>query len=421
MEGVPILPGRKMILRFVVLAVVSGVVTYALFRQQAYDRPIQLGEAAARIEAMRNAYATGAADRDVRGEPDQLVPTTTLAAAQTSTIRGRPTTTTTSTTTTSTSTSTTTSTTTSSSTTTTTTVAATTSATILQPQQGGNSSSSSSCSLTSLESCRVCLVTPFCDRVEAMLNAMLSIAMQTHTNWEVQVGLNNYNKECPITVANLPVRLREVMTDEMISRVFIHNATEREKSGNTGVMRNLAMRHCSGEFIAFLDDDDLALPDRLEIQVQQLISHPDVVIAGANAYIMEPRRNYTARFDANGVFHPLLPSRELWEQLGLGDYEFAFLIHAIENTTHDETGLGFISPIHFYRGSNFFICSLVSINRTFIVQHHLEFPDMSLVEDLHFWSHIGKVDDYKRPVLHTRTKLGGYDSGEHGRPKKRGL
>src|SRR5688572_6482931 len=47
---------------------------------------------------------------------------------------------------------------------------------------------------------------------------------------------------------------------------------------NQGVAgaRNLGLMHAQGEYIAFLDDDDLRLPGSLDHQVQHLDAHPEV-------------------------------------------------------------------------------------------------------------------------------------------------
>ena len=47
--------------------------------------------------------------------------------------------------------------------------------------------------------------------------------------------------------------------------------------------RNKGLDVCKGEFIAILDDDDLMLPNRLELQVNFLDSHPEIGAVGGNA------------------------------------------------------------------------------------------------------------------------------------------
>jgi len=59
---------------------------------------------------------------------------------------------------------------------------------------------------------------------------------------------------------------------------------------NQGVAaaRNTAIKHSSGELIAFLDQDDLWLPEKLELQVDYLLHNPDVGLVHSNmSYINE--------------------------------------------------------------------------------------------------------------------------------------
>jgi len=45
-------------------------------------------------------------------------------------------------------------------------------------------SATSACTLQTRRGCLVSVITPFCQRIDATLNALASIAQQTHPNWE---------------------------------------------------------------------------------------------------------------------------------------------------------------------------------------------------------------------------------------------
>lgn len=55
-------------------------------------------------------------------------------------------------------------------------------------------------------------------------------------------------------------------------------------SGLPGAARNRAASACTGEFVAFLDADDLWVPEKLERQIQALDGHPDIGLMHTAAY-----------------------------------------------------------------------------------------------------------------------------------------
>ena len=59
---------------------------------------------------------------------------------------------------------------------------------------------------------------------------------------------------------------------------------------NTGIAgaRNEALGLARGELIAVMDSDDVALPERFEVQVAYLREHPECVVVGSRALIIDP-------------------------------------------------------------------------------------------------------------------------------------
>jgi glycosyltransferase involved in cell wall biosynthesis len=59
---------------------------------------------------------------------------------------------------------------------------------------------------------------------------------------------------------------------------------------NTGLARalNEGLAHCRGEFVARMDGDDVALPERFARQVAFLRGHPDVVVVGTRVLYVNP-------------------------------------------------------------------------------------------------------------------------------------
>ncbi|MBD2730342.1 glycosyltransferase family 2 protein [Nostoc sp. FACHB-892] len=63
------------------------------------------------------------------------------------------------------------------------------------------------------------------------------------------------------------------------------------QNGGLSVARNRGISHATGEFIAFLDADDLWTSDKLELQLAVLEQHPEVGIAYSWTYFMNEKEN----------------------------------------------------------------------------------------------------------------------------------
>ncbi len=117
---------------------------------------------------------------------------------------------------------------------------------------------------------RVSVIMPFFD-VDASFfrEAIESVLAQTWSDWElllVDDGSTNGSSEMAQGYAGRhPDRIRYL---------------QHEGHQNLGMSasRNLALRHATGEYIAFLDADDIWLPDKLERQVPILVSRSEAAL-----------------------------------------------------------------------------------------------------------------------------------------------
>lgn len=99
--------------------------------------------------------------------------------------------------------------------------------------------------------------------VEALLPAALdSLIAQSYRNWEAVVVDDGS------TDGTAGVLRKYAAHEPRIRPIF-------SPHGGRGLARNTSLEHCRGDFIALLDSDDLALPDRLEKQVQFLSQYPE--------------------------------------------------------------------------------------------------------------------------------------------------
>lgn len=99
-------------------------------------------------------------------------------------------------------------------------------------------------------------------------DAVLSLLTQTHREFELLIVDDASTDKTRDT-------LEELVTQDHRIRV-ITNAT------NLGLTRslNIALRQAQDDFVARMDADDIAMPDRLEKQLAYLESHPDIDVVG---------------------------------------------------------------------------------------------------------------------------------------------
>lgn len=83
---------------------------------------------------------------------------------------------------------------------------------------------------------------------------------QTYTNWELIIVDDCSND-------NTDEVVKHFLSDTRIK--YLHN----EKNSGAALTRNYAIREAQGEYIAFLDSDDLWMPDKLEKQVRFMKEH----------------------------------------------------------------------------------------------------------------------------------------------------
>lgn len=107
----------------------------------------------------------------------------------------------------------------------------------------------------------VSVVMPTFNRMPFLPPALESLWAQTFRDWELIIADDGSDAETRRFLSTLeqPPRIRVLWLPH---------------SGRPGVARNAALRVVRGEYVAFLDSDDLWLPQKLERQMASLRSHP---------------------------------------------------------------------------------------------------------------------------------------------------
>jgi GT2 family glycosyltransferase len=189
----------------------------------------------------------------------------------------------------------------------------------------------------------VTVIVPHCNRPELVHKALLSIHGQTMPPAEILLIDDNSTAENREKLMEMSSSLATILTTP----------------GKVGpaVARNFGAQHAKSEWLAFLDDDDLYLPDKLERQIRYLEAHPEVVALGGGSKMVTPdgveeiwggnappRRLSVADALCNtaSMSQALMIRRDVFLALGgfdvnlvhLEDFEFGIRLLAAGNETH---------------------------------------------------------------------------------------
>jgi len=117
--------------------------------------------------------------------------------------------------------------------------------------------------------------------------ALDSLAAQTFTDWEWVLVDDGSTDATPSVLAEFQQRFGERVR-------ILHNAT------NLGltVSLNRGLSEVKGELVARMDDDDMAHPERLARQVEEMRRHSNLVLTGTSGYRIN---------ESTGLIQPYLP------------------------------------------------------------------------------------------------------------------
>ena len=128
----------------------------------------------------------------------------------------------------------------------------------------------------------VSVIIPTYNRSALLRKTIQSVLNQTFQDYEIIV-VNNSSTDNT-------VEMIESLKDSRISVLGIENGGVIAKS------RNLGLRSAQGKYIAFLDDDDMWVPEKLEKQVDYLDKHPQYHLIYSEVW----------RIDENDIRHELM-------------------------------------------------------------------------------------------------------------------
>jgi glycosyltransferase involved in cell wall biosynthesis len=116
---------------------------------------------------------------------------------------------------------------------------------------------------------RVSIITPFLNAGRFIEESIQSVLAQTYDNWELLLVDDGS------TDASTGIALQYAAAHPARVRYLSH---EHRQNRGASASRNLGARHARGDYLAFLDADDVYLPRKLEVQVPILDAHQDVAM-----------------------------------------------------------------------------------------------------------------------------------------------
>ena len=112
----------------------------------------------------------------------------------------------------------------------------------------------------------ISIVIPTYNHAEFLKAAVDSVVAQTYHNWQAII-VNNFSNDNTIQIVS-------DFKDDRISLINFRN------EGVIAASRNEGIRNATGEFVAFLDSDDIWRPEKLAKCVAELIKGSDIVCHG---------------------------------------------------------------------------------------------------------------------------------------------
>ena len=113
----------------------------------------------------------------------------------------------------------------------------------------------------------ISILIPIYNGIEFIDESVTSVLEQTYTQWELLIGINGYPE-------NSEVYKIAKKFEEKSNKIKVFDFYEIKGKSNT---LNEMIKHCSYDYVAILDVDDIWHPQKLEVQTHFFINNYDVI------------------------------------------------------------------------------------------------------------------------------------------------
>lgn len=127
----------------------------------------------------------------------------------------------------------------------------------------------------------VSIITPTYNRRDFIVDAIESVIAQTYSDWELLIvddGSTDDTKDL----------ITPYLQDPRISYTYQSNHGQ-------AYARQQALKSAKGQYVAFLDSDNLWLPERLEKEIVQLDANPDIDVCYGDLITIDEQGNELSR------------------------------------------------------------------------------------------------------------------------------
>lgn len=107
----------------------------------------------------------------------------------------------------------------------------------------------------------VSIITPTYNSAKYIAETIQSVQSQTYTNWEMLI-VDDCSSDDTVLI------VEDFIKEDSRIKIF-----KLDINSGSGVARNLGITKAEGDYIAFLDADDLWKPQKLKIQIEFMIKH----------------------------------------------------------------------------------------------------------------------------------------------------
>lgn len=120
--------------------------------------------------------------------------------------------------------------------------------------------------LNAKQNIQISVITPAYNAEKFIHETIESVLAQTYTHWEMII-VDDCSRDRTVSIVE-----QYMKHDDRIKLVQL------EENSGSAVARNKAMDHAQGRYLAFLDSDDLWLPEKLEKQLM-FMQHEDIAFS----------------------------------------------------------------------------------------------------------------------------------------------